>query len=233
MTGDGDGDGQDSALRAHFTTAELPESAAADLVRLVHGVLPQTHDAETADAATILSALWMLRVLREELVGWEPRLIDTARALGVSWNDLAPALGVASRQAAERRYLRLRPAGPDEADDTRDQRVQNERDRRAEDRAVVDWARRHAALLRQIAARVTELHDLPGLDEPARRSVDDVQQTLGEDDSAALLGPLRVARDALGESHPALARSISDVIDRTDALRGDTRQNRAAARPVD
>jgi hypothetical protein len=227
------GDGPDSALRAHFANAAPPESAAADLVRLVHGVVPQTQHAETADAATILSALSMLRALREELVGWEPRLIDAARALGVSWNDLAPALGVASRQAAERRYLRLRPAGPDEADDTRDQRVQNERDRRAENRAVVDWARQHAALLRQIAAQVTELHGLPDLDDSARRSVDHVQRTLGEDDSAALLGPLRAARDTLGESHPALARSISDVIDRTDALRGDTRQHRAAARPGD
>ncbi|GAA0274214.1 hypothetical protein [Cryptosporangium japonicum] len=215
----------DDALRAHFSDAAVPESAAADLVRLVHGVLPQPDDAESADAATILSALRMLRALRTELADWEPRLIDAARTLGVSWNDLAPALGVASRQAAERRYLRLRPARPDEAGDTRDQRVQNERDRRAEDRAVVDWARAHAAVLRRIAARVAELSDPP---ETARQSVEVVRRTLGEDDSAALLGPLRDARDTLGESHPALARSIGDLIDRTDAVRGSTRQHRNA-----
>ncbi|MFG1926092.1 hypothetical protein [Cryptosporangium sp. NPDC048952] len=213
----------DDALRAYYSSTAIPESAAADLVRLVHGVLPRPDGTATADAATLLSALRMLRALREELADWEPRLIDAARASGVSWNDLAPALGVASRQAAERRYLRLRPARPDEAGDTRDRRVQNERDRRAENRAVADWARQHAAGLRQLAARVADLRDLP---EPAQRSVEEVRRTLGDDDSAALLGPLLIARDALADSHPELTRAIGDVIDRTDVVRGDTRHNR-------
>ncbi|GAA3382926.1 hypothetical protein [Cryptosporangium minutisporangium] len=223
-------------LRNHFAGSELPRSTAADLVRLVHGVLPAPRPGDsdvtpaTPDAETILSALRMLRELREELAGWEPRLIDAARTLGVSWNDLAPALGVASRQAAERRYLRLRPARADEAGSTRDERVRNERDRRAEDRAVVEWARRHAGALRRIAARVADLHDQPELDESARESVDQVHRTLGGDDTAELLSPLRDARDALGPSHPALAQSISDVLDRTDALRDHTRQRRADTR---
>ena len=283
------------ALRNHFADADVPESAAADLVRLVHGVLPARTDpaavrsaaAEpdagrgaagrgaagnpaagstaagstaaggtaaggtaagstaagstaaggtaagdaaaggTADAVTLLSALRLLRELRDELAGWEPLLIDAARGLGVSWNDLAPALGVASRQAAERRYLRLRPARADEAGSTRDERVRNERNRRAEDRAVVDWARRHGATLRRIAGRVADLDGQTELDEPTRRSVDHVQRTLGENDSAALLGPLRAARDTLGTSHPSLARSISDLIAHADSLRDDTRQRRA------
>lgn len=218
----------DDALRAHFTDAALPGSTAADLVRLVHGALPNPDT--TADAATILAALRLLRALREELGGWEPRLIDAARTLGVSWNELAPALGVASRQAAERRYLRLRPARPDETSDTRDQRVQNERDRRAGDRAAADWARRHAGALRRVAARVADLHDLTNLDEPARQSVDRVRRTLGEDDGAALLAPLRDARDTLGGSHAALTRSIDDVLGGAESSRGDTRQHRAAAR---
>jgi hypothetical protein len=40
----------------------------------------------------------------------------------VSWQALAPALGVASRQAAERRYLRLIPAITDQPGSTRDGR---------------------------------------------------------------------------------------------------------------
>ncbi|SHN45083.1 hypothetical protein [Cryptosporangium aurantiacum] len=212
--------------------SDLPPipQAAADRVRLVHGVVsaPRT---EEPDAATILAALSTLRELRDELAGWEPQLIDAARALGVSWHDLAPALGVASRQAAERRYLRLRPARDDEAGSTRDERVRNERDRRAEDRAVVEWARRQAGTLRRIAARVAELHDLPDLDEPTRESVDRVHRTLGGSDTAELLGPLRAARDSLGPSHPALAQSISDVLDHTEALRDDTRRRRSDARP--
>jgi hypothetical protein len=227
------------ALRDHFADGEPPRSTAADLLRLVHGVLPAPRAAgdgaltaaSPPDAATFLSALWMLRELRDELASWEPRLIDAARASGASWTQLAPPLGVASRQAAERRYLRLRPARADETGSTRDQRVQNERDRRAEDRAVVEWARRHAGTLRQIAARVADLRDAPSLDEAARRRVERIHQLLGADDTAALLTPLHEASDALGASHPALARSITDLIDHTDTLRDDTRQRRADSRP--
>ncbi|MFD6987062.1 HSP18 transcriptional regulator, partial [Streptomyces sp. NPDC059956] len=68
-----------------------------------------------------LAALVMLREIREELASWESGLIETAREHGASWADLAGPLGVASRQAAERRYLRLRPGT---AGSTGDQRVQ-------------------------------------------------------------------------------------------------------------
>src|SRR5690242_3298882 len=61
-------------------------------------------------SARFLTALALLRELRAELATWEPDLIDAARRQGASWEQLAPALGVASRQAAERRYLRLRPS---------------------------------------------------------------------------------------------------------------------------
>src|SRR3954463_8973854 len=56
-----------------------------------------------------------LRSLREQLAGWEPELIAAARSGGTSWAALAPALGVASRQAAERRVLRLRASASGEA----------------------------------------------------------------------------------------------------------------------
>jgi hypothetical protein len=231
------------ALSDHFDRIGLPASAAADALRLVHGVLPAPREAadpgrrsgaddasDTPDAATVLSALALLRELRDELTGWEPRLIDAARTLGVSWTQLAPALGVASRQAAERRYLRLRPAGPLESESTGDQRVLNERDRRAGERAVVEWARQHAAALRQIAARVADLRGTGVLDGPARDSVDRVQRTLGDNDTAALLAPLIDAGHALSATHPDLARSISELLDRTDSLRQDTRQRRAGQR---
>ncbi|TQS45455.1 hypothetical protein FL583_08710 [Cryptosporangium phraense] len=182
------------------------------------------------DAATVLSALATLREVRAELARWEPLLVDAARALGVSWHDLAPALGVASRQAAERRYLRSRPARDDESGSTRDERVRNERDRRAEDRAVVDWARAHAATLRRVAARAADLRGRPDLDEPTRRAVEEVHDTLGGNDTSALIAPLRAVRESLGPSHPALAKSIDDVIDRTDELRGDTRRRRSQDR---
>ncbi|WP_218920461.1 hypothetical protein [Lentzea guizhouensis] len=102
-------------------------------------------------ANEVLAALMLLRELRDELSGWEPQLIEAARALGTSWADLAPALGVASRQAAERRYLRVRRTGEG---GTGDERVQAERDRRAGDKAVTAWARENAGVLRVLAAQV-------------------------------------------------------------------------------
>jgi len=42
-------------------------------------------------------------------------LIGAARAAGISWAELAPAMGVTSRQAAERRYLRVRRGAQDDA----------------------------------------------------------------------------------------------------------------------
>src|SRR4051812_4020457 len=62
-----------------------------------------------------LTALTALRHLRDHLDGWEPQLVAAARADGASWAELAPAMGVASRQAAERRYLRIRRSGQDAA----------------------------------------------------------------------------------------------------------------------
>jgi hypothetical protein len=231
------------ALSGHFDQVGLPVSAAADALRLVHGVLPAPREAADAghrsgaddasdipDAATVLSALTLLRELRDELTGWEPRLIDAARTLGVSWTQLAPALGVASRQAAERRYLRLRPAGPLESESTGDQRVLNERDRRAGERAVVEWARKHAGALRQIAARVADLGGSGVLDGQARDSVDRVQRTLGDNDTAVLVAPLIDAAHALSATHPDLARSISELLGPADSLRQDTRKRRAGQR---
>ena len=47
--------------------------------------------------------------IRDQLAGWEAGLVETARAAGATWADLAHPMGVASRQAAENRYLRRRP----------------------------------------------------------------------------------------------------------------------------
>ncbi|WP_326950986.1 HSP18 transcriptional regulator [Amycolatopsis sp. NBC_01307] len=148
--------------------------------------------AGTADQDQLVTALSGLRLLRDELAGWEPELITAARAAGASWVTLAPALGVASRQAAERRYLRLQPSSTGER--TGEARVDAERDRRAGDRAVADWARRNAAVLRQLAGRVSALD---GLAPAAQASADRLSAALGDDDPANLLPPLAAARPHL------------------------------------
>jgi len=153
---------------------------------------------EAPPAEDVVAALAVLRHLRDELAGWEHELITSARAGGASWVQLAPALGVASRQAAERRYLRLRPSSSGET--TAEGRVRAERDRRAGDRAVTAWARKNSAVLRALAGEVT-----------AATGTGAVSAALGDDDAAALLSPLADARAALTGGHAGLAARVETV----------------------
>ncbi|MEJ1105906.1 MULTISPECIES: hypothetical protein [unclassified Kribbella] len=184
--------------------------------------VPGVEDASAADE--VLEALVLLRELRTRLSDWEPRLIEAARSAGISWIQLAPALGVTSRQAAERRYLRLNPHAS-QPELNGEQRVRAARDQRAGDRAVAVWARDNAADLRRLAGQVAALDGLEG---QAQASVDAVHDALGNNDSAALLGPLAAAGEQLSKDHPALADRISEIGARTDEARqsGQDRRNR-------
>jgi hypothetical protein len=182
----------------------MTDLAAARALALVQDVL---RDGD-ASADQVLAALEVLRQLREQLAAWEPELITAARAAGASWVALAPALGVASRQAAERRYLRLRPSSTGEA--TGEGRVRAERDRRAGDRAVADWARENSATLRELAGQVSAATG-PGT----------VRDALADNDPAALLGPLAAAQAGLRADHAPLAERISSITEHAEQLRRD------------
>ena len=173
----------------------------------------------------VLAALMLLRELRTEIAGFEPELIDAARHLGTSWADLAPALGVSSRQAAERRYLRLRPSAGAEGG-TGEQRVTAERDKRAGDRAARGWARDNAAGLRQLAGQISALTDLP---RSAAGDLAAVRDALGGDDAADLLQPLAEAKTHLEAGHPALAAQLDAVEEHAGELRRETLRRRHAA----
>lgn len=166
-----------------------------------------------------LAALLLLREMRRQLAGWETGLIEAARDAGASWADLARPLGVASRQAAERRYLRLRPGA---AGTTGEQRVQATRDRRAANRTVTAWARENAADLRRLAGQIASLGDLPSR---ARGTVDDLVRALGDDDAAGLVGPLMEARPHLG-GHPELAARVDDLDRQATRLRRTSERRR-------
>ena len=142
-------------------------------------------------------------------------LITAARAAGASWQTLAPALGVASRQAAERRYLRSTSAATDQPGATRDARVQAERDRRAGSRAVTRWANDNTADLRRLAGQVTAL---TGLGDSATESIARLHDALGDPDASALPGLLADAQPHL-PAHPELAAQIDAVTTRTDQIR--------------
>ncbi|OXM57560.1 HSP18 transcriptional regulator [Amycolatopsis thailandensis] len=173
------------------------------------------------EPVTLLAALESLRVLREEFASWEPELIEAARAEGVSWALLAPALGVASRQAAERRFLRLRPS--DGGERTGEARVDAERDRRAGDRAVAEWARRNSAMLRQVAGQAGAVE---GLSAEGRKSADKLNMALGENDVADLLTPLADMRDHLTADHLHLADRLGAISEHTGQVRQDALDSR-------
>ena len=193
----------------------------------VASVLATARDS-AAGAADLLRALVLLRRAQHELAALEPVLIQAARAAGVSWQELAPALGVASRQAAERRYLRLTPPAADEAANTRDGRVRAERDRRAGVRAVAQWAQDNTADLRQLAGQVTALTDLG---DDAGDDIGRLHRALADTDAAALPGLLADTHRHLG-AHPDLAEQIDTLKAQTDRVRRQTQQRRDSTAPA-
>jgi hypothetical protein len=170
----------------------------------------------------VLRALVLLRWAQDELEATEHRLIAAARAAGVSWQALAPALGVASRQAAERRYLRLTPAADGAEGSTQDGRVRAERDRRAGHRAVARWANDNTAELRRLAGQITSLTDL---DDAAAGDVGRLHDALADTDASALPALLAGTHRHLAE-HPELADRVDSVITHADRLRRRTQQRR-------
>ncbi|MEU6378293.1 type III effector protein [Streptomyces sp. NPDC046909] len=201
----------DVSSPASFLAAATALQAINDALHAAQHENPDAVDPDEVAPEQALASLLLLRQVREQLAGWETGLIETARHAGASWLDLAHPLGVASRQAAERRYLRGRP-GP--AGTTGEQRVQATRERRATERATASWARRNAADLRRIAGQITALTDLPAA---ARRPLAQLDAALGHDDPAALLHPLNATRVHLTSSHPELAARLDAL---TDAAAG-------------
>ncbi|MEU3610029.1 type III effector protein [Streptomyces sp. NPDC035033] len=212
---EGDTSGGDDPVSFHAALAALAE---------IDGTLRAARAASAPDAAPsaspeeALAALLLLRELREQLAGWEPGLIEAARDAGASWAELAHPLGVTSRQAAERRYLRVRPGRPGA---TGEQRVQATRDRRAADRTVTSWARDNAADLRQLAGQITALDTLTA----ALR--DDLREALADIDPARLLEPLVRTRTVRPPLPPDLAERVDTVARHTTALRDESDQRRS------
>lgn len=213
---------RDRPPAAGDAAASLERISAA--VRDAHAHTRPRASGSAPSSAQFLMALALLRELRGQIAGWEPDLIDAARSHGASWAQLAPALGVASRQAAERRYLRLRPSDGDGAG-TGDQRVAAERDKRAAERAVAQWARDNAADLRRLAGQISALTDLPAA---ADGPLQALRSALGENDAADLLVPLADTFPHLVSGHPALAAQVRGIVRDTASVRRDTRERRRA-----
>jgi hypothetical protein len=187
----------------------------AAIAATAHAVEQPTTGSPPVSGADLLDALIQLRWAQTELAGIEPVLVAAARAAGLSWQSLAAALGVASRQAAERRFLRSVSAPTDQPGDTRDDRVQAERDRRAAHRAATRWANDNTADLRRLAGQITALTDL---DEGAAPALAQLHQALGDPDATALPALLAATHDHLPH-HPDLAAQIAAITTHTDQIR--------------
>jgi hypothetical protein len=176
----------------------------------------------SAEAA--LEALALLGQVRDELAAAEPALITAARRAGASWQAIAPALGVASRQAAERRYLRGAPSTTDRKGDTRDARVQAERDHRAGTRALSRWADDHTADLRRLAGQISALSDLPTGDADLHR----LHEALADPDARALPALLATVRHHLDgrADHADLVGQIDRVTASTTEVLRRTQEHR-------
>jgi hypothetical protein len=209
------------AAEDHDSSAS-PEEVVHALQALVESIRT---GAPPDDPAVLVDALVRVRELREVLAAWEPALIAAARAAGVSWALLAPALGVTSRQAAERRYLRTQPTG--DLESTKEARVEATRDRRAGRRAVTAWARENSAELRKLAGEVSGLADLSSA---GRRDADRLHAELGGEDPATLLDPLSAMRAHLDAEHPDLAARITKMAADADQQRDDTIDTRRSTR---
>lgn len=196
--------GTDAHSPASFLATAAALNAIDDALRAARQKTPSGPDAGPG-AEQALASLSLLRQVREQLAGWETGLIEVARDAGASWADLAQPLGVASRQAAERKYLRGRP-GP--AGTTGEQRVTATRQARAADRSIAAWARRNAADLRRLAGQITALTDLPAA---ARRPVSELHAALAHDDPSDLIAPLTAARPHLGAAHTGLAAQLDTL----------------------
>jgi hypothetical protein len=160
--------GADSDRRAawaHLAEASEPGALSGGHLAEVAGTLDRLiesaylQSASELDATDVLAALLVIRQVRVDLAAGEGYLLKAARALGVTWARLAPALGLRSRQAAERRYLALCGDASDHATGARE-RINAARDQRAAARAEAAWRTEHSAEIIEVAARLAAVPDL-------------------------------------------------------------------------
>ncbi len=210
---------------ASFLAAAAALAAIDDAVRTAQepGSQPPAAPDRQEGPEQALAALMLLRELRTQLAGWEAGLVESAREAGATWADLARPMGVASRQAAETRYLRLKPARDSTPAGTGAERVKAVRDQRAADRTITAWARDNAAELRVLAARITTTALAPG----ARPAQAALTAALGGTDPADLIEPLAAVRPHLGTGQDDLAARLDALTHRTAQLRDDSDRRRA------
>ncbi|MFJ8848377.1 hypothetical protein ACIRFF_36450 [Streptomyces cyaneofuscatus] len=175
--------------RDRFGVAEYDEKRLGEIARRYDQICRRAegHLQPEASETDVLAALLVLGTLRDKLLDDELMLITLARSYRVTWTRIADALGMKSRQSAERRHLQLSKSS---ADDTRpctqNERVEQARERRRR-RAERDWALANAGLIRTTALALTAI---PDLQERANRSREGVLMSAPVSENGIDQGPV-------------------------------------------
>ncbi|MER5617556.1 hypothetical protein [Streptomyces sp. NPDC002215] len=146
-----------------------PEEAITFVLAALGGYERQGQEVKEVPAEDVLAALSQVDEARQRLDDKELRLIKAARARGASWQKVADALGLGTRQSAETRALRLeRGAMASFGRDVASQRLD-----KARDRAAAAWCEEHADRIRTVAEAVYDTSgawDLQGLEHAGTRA---------------------------------------------------------------
>ncbi|MFJ7424095.1 hypothetical protein ACIQXD_36755 [Streptomyces uncialis] len=131
------------------------EKAIHSVLAAIGGYVPQGREPGEVPAEDVLAALAQVDEARQHLDNHELRLIKAARSRGASWQKLADALGLGTRQSAETRALRLERG----AQTYRGRDVASQRLDKARERAGEAWCREYADRVREVGE---QLYDTSG-----------------------------------------------------------------------
>ncbi|MEV0580924.1 hypothetical protein [Streptomyces sp. NPDC050392] len=164
-----------------------PEKAITSVLVAVSDYVPHGQEPREVPAEDVLAALSQVDEARQHLDTTELKLIRAARTRGASWQKVADALGLGTRQSAETRALRLERG----AQTYRGRDVASQRLDKARDRAEEAWRAAHADRIREVAEQVydtSDAWDLQSLDYAgARAELHGIGELLATDGSPARL----------------------------------------------
>ncbi|MFI1285199.1 hypothetical protein ACH4U5_31340 [Streptomyces sp. NPDC020858] len=164
-----------------------PEEAITSVLVALSGYTPHGQEPSEVPVEDVLAALSQVDEARQRLDTVELKLIRAARSRGASWQKVADALGLGTRQSAETRALRLeRGTRAHLGRDVASQRLD-----KARDRAEEAWCLERADRIREVAEQVYDTAgawDLQSLDPAAARgSLHGIGELLATDASPAKL----------------------------------------------
>ncbi|WP_406484200.1 hypothetical protein [Streptomyces sp. NBC_01568] len=167
-----------------------PEKAIISVLVALSGHTPHGQQPSEVPAEDVLAALSQVDEARQRLDTMELKLIRAARTRGVSWQKVADALGLGTRQSAETRALRLeRGTRAYLGRDVASQRLD-----KARDRAEEAWCLERADRIREVAEQVYDTAgawDLQSLDHAGTRgTLHGIGELLATDGSPVKLADL-------------------------------------------